>query len=64
VDPLPPEHWKITQEAKALGKESFKFAFVMDKLKASRERGITIDISLTKFETVSHEELHKLMLPC
>ena len=30
---------------------SFKYAWVLDKLKAERERGITIDISLWKFET-------------
>lgn len=34
-----------------MGKSSFKFAWVLDKLKAERERGITIDISLWKFET-------------
>jgi elongation factor 1-alpha len=34
-----------------MGKSSFKFAFIMDKMKASRERGITIDISLFKIET-------------
>jgi elongation factor 1-alpha len=42
---------KIEDEAKKLNKESFKFAFIMDKLKASRTRGITIDISLQKFNT-------------
>lgn len=34
-----------------MGKGSFKYAWVLDKLKAERERGITIDISLWKFET-------------
>lgn len=42
---------KLEEEAKKLNKESFKFAFVMDRLKSSRERGITIDISLWKFNT-------------
>ena len=32
-----------------MGKGSFKYAW--DKLKAERERGITIDIALWKFET-------------
>jgi len=32
-------------------KGSFKYAWVLDKLKAERERGITIDIALWKFET-------------
>jgi translation elongation factor EF-1alpha len=39
------------QEAAELGKGSFKYAWVLDKLKAERERGITIDIALWKFET-------------
>lgn len=34
-----------------MGKGSFKYAWVLDKLKAERERGITIDISLWKFQT-------------
>jgi translation elongation factor EF-1alpha len=29
-----------------MGKGSFKYAWVLDKLKAERERGITIDIAL------------------
>ena len=41
----------IFQEAAELGKGSFKYAWVLDKLKAERERGITIDIALWKFET-------------
>src|SRR6185312_9560874 len=45
---------KLEAEAKALGKQSFKFAFVLDRLKQERERGITIDISLTKFETMKY----------
>uniref|UniRef100_A0A8I3MIA6 Tr-type G domain-containing protein n=1 Tax=Canis lupus familiaris TaxID=9615 RepID=A0A8I3MIA6_CANLF len=39
------------KEAAEMGKGSFKYAWVLDKLKAERERGITIDISLWKFET-------------
>merc|ERR1719328_616436 len=34
-----------------MGKGSFKYAWVLDKLKSERERGITIDIALWKFET-------------
>ena len=34
-----------------MGKGSFKYAWVLDKLKAERERGITIDIALWKFES-------------
>jgi elongation factor 1-alpha len=42
---------KFEKEANEMGKGSFKYAWVLDKLKAERERGITIDISLWKFET-------------
>jgi elongation factor 1-alpha len=42
---------KFEKEAKEIGKSSFKYAWVLDKLKAERERGITIDIALWKFET-------------
>jgi len=42
---------KLEKEATEMGKGSFKYAWVLDKLKAERERGITIDISLWKFET-------------
>jgi len=42
---------KFEKEASDMGKGSFKYAWVLDKLKAERERGITIDISLWKFET-------------
>ena len=42
---------KFEKEAKLMGKESFKYAWVLDKLKAERERGITIDIALWKFES-------------
>ncbi len=39
------------EEAKKLGKETFKFAWVLDKLKEERERGLTIDLAFLKFET-------------
>ncbi|OQR74391.1 elongation factor 1-alpha 1-like, partial [Tropilaelaps mercedesae] len=42
---------KFEKEAQEMGKGSFKYAWVLDKLKAERERGITIDITLWKFET-------------
>jgi len=42
---------KYEKEANEMGKGSFKYAWVLDKLKAERERGITIDIALWKFET-------------
>jgi len=42
---------KYEKEAEELGKGSFKYAWILDSLKAERERGITIDISLWKFES-------------
>jgi elongation factor 1-alpha len=39
------------EQAKALGKETFKFAWVLDRLKEERERGLTIDLCYMKFET-------------
>lgn len=34
-----------------MGKHSFKYAWIFDKLKAERERGITINTTHMKFET-------------
>jgi len=45
---------KFEKEASEMGKGSFKYAWVLDKLKAERERGITIDIALWKFETAKY----------
>jgi elongation factor 1-alpha len=42
---------KFEKEAAEMGKGSFKYAWVMDKLKSERERGITIDIALWKFSS-------------
>ena len=42
---------KFEKESSEMGKGSFKYAWILDKLKAERERGITIDIALWKFET-------------
>jgi len=38
-------------EAKSIGKESFKYAWLLDRLKEERERGITIDLAFYKLET-------------
>jgi len=43
------------KEAAETGKGSFKYAWVLDKLKSERERGITIDIALWKFQTKKYE---------
>jgi len=45
---------KFEKESSEMGKGSFKYAWVLDKLKAERERGITIDIALWKFETTKY----------
>ena len=42
---------KFEKEAEASGKSSFKYAWVLDNIKAERERGITININLQQFET-------------
>ncbi|KAG6485881.1 hypothetical protein ZIOFF_054448 [Zingiber officinale] len=42
---------KFEKEAAEINKRSFKYAWVLDKLKAEHGRGITIDIALWKFET-------------
>merc|ERR1711935_185972 len=42
---------KFEKESAESGKGTFKYAWVLDKLKAERERGITIDIALWKFES-------------
>jgi len=39
------------EQAKAMGKETFKFAWVLDTMKEERERGVTIDLRFLKFET-------------
>ena len=42
---------ELEEAAKAKGKESFKYAWLLDKLKEERERGVTIDLTFMKFET-------------
>ena len=42
---------RYREEAEKIGKATFEFAWVMDKLKEERERGLTIDIAHKKLET-------------
>ena len=42
---------KIEKEAKILNRSSFKYAFVLDTSRSSRERGITIDCASRHFES-------------
>merc|ERR1712153_248409 len=45
---------KLRAEAKTLGKESFAFAFYMDKSKEERARGVTIACTTKEFYTPSY----------
>jgi len=45
------EMQKLREEAKVLGKESFAFAFYMDKSKEERARGVTIACTTKEFYT-------------
>ncbi|KAF2323373.1 hypothetical protein GH714_034917 [Hevea brasiliensis] len=45
---------RFEKEAAKMNKRSFKYAWALDKVKAERERGITIDIALWKFETTKY----------
>jgi len=47
----PQELEKLKAEAQKHGKVGFEFAFVMDKFKEERERGVTIDLSYQKLPT-------------
>jgi len=42
---------EIEEQAKKMGKESFRYAWLLDRLKEERERGLTIALSYMKFET-------------
>jgi len=39
------------EEGKKIGRETWKYAWVLDRLKEERERGLTIDLGFYKFET-------------
>jgi elongation factor 1-alpha len=42
---------EIEEQAKKMGKESFRFAWLLDRMKEERERGLTISLSYMRFET-------------
>ncbi|KAI7794296.1 HBS1-like protein, partial [Triplophysa rosa] len=44
---------KYEQEAKKAGKASFAYAWVLDETGEERDRGVTMDVGMTKFETNS-----------
>lgn len=42
---------KYEQESRKIGKQSFMYAWVLDETTEERERGITMDVGSTRFET-------------
>jgi len=42
---------KLVEEAKKQGKPGFEFAYIMDRVKEERERGVTIDLAYQKLIT-------------
>jgi len=48
------EMQKLREEATALGKSSFAFAFYMDRAKEERERGVTIQCTTKEFFTENY----------
>jgi len=42
---------KLREEAEKHGKSGFEFAYIMDKIKEERERGVTIDLAYKKIMT-------------
>jgi len=50
VDPREVEEYAKESEKLGVG-ETFKYAWVLDRLKEERERGVTIDLAFQKFET-------------
>lgn len=46
---------KLREEAERHGKAGFEFAYVMDKIKEERERGLTIDLAYRKIMTQKYQ---------
>ena len=46
---------KLKEEATKYGKVGFEFAYVMDKVREERERGVTIELSYRKLITAKYE---------
>ncbi|XP_032109539.1 elongation factor 1-alpha, oocyte form-like [Sapajus apella] len=53
---------KLEKEAADVGKGSVKYVWVLDKLKARHEAGITIDTSVWKFETSKYYQWTRRLL--
>jgi elongation factor 1-alpha len=52
---------EFRKKAKDIGKDTFEFAWTMDTLKEERERGVTIDVSHTRFDT---EKYYYTIIDC
>ena len=48
---------KTAKAAKELGKESFRWAFVLDERGEERARGITVDVAMARFSTANTDVL-------
>ncbi len=46
---------KLKEEAEKHGKAGFEFAYIMDKIKEERERGVTIDLAYKKIMTDKYQ---------
>ncbi|MBD3247544.1 translation elongation factor EF-1 subunit alpha [Candidatus Pacearchaeota archaeon] len=46
---------KLKDEAEKHGKSGFEFAYIMDKIKEERERGVTIDLAYKKIMTQKYQ---------
>ena len=46
---------KLKEEAEKMGKAGFEFAYVMDRVKEERERGVTIDLAYKKIMTQRYQ---------
>ena len=46
---------KFETESKKIGKASFKYAWVMDEHAEERERGVTVDVGVKRFETMKRK---------
>ncbi len=46
---------RYERDSQAIGKESFKYAWVLDEREEERARGVTIDVGITHFATASKQ---------
>ncbi|OUM65719.1 hypothetical protein PIROE2DRAFT_41405, partial [Piromyces sp. E2] len=46
---------KYQRDAEKIGKGSFAYAWVLDETEEERDRGVTMNVAITKFETEKRE---------